>query len=204
MWERLTCRNGHKLKIDRKTADQVTICPKCQARVYLWIRIVCPNGHAIKVKTKHAGKMGTCPDCKSKVVVPDLTEALAMDILETEDAGPPASAGQEPPVDGGSSVGASSTDSPSTDAPSTDAPSTAAANGGLVVTRICPSCEGKIAKSYRTCPICSKYIGEAPENDAEGPTIKSTKCPKCGSTSFPGDTYCANCGEPLRQQYQPH
>src|SRR5881394_3663104 len=47
----------------------------------MWVQVTCPNGHVLRVQSKYAGKTGTCPDCKQQVMVPDLTEIIAMETL---------------------------------------------------------------------------------------------------------------------------
>jgi hypothetical protein len=192
MWVRVTCPNGHRVKIETKYLGRENRCPRCQSHVYLWIRVTCPNGHVLRVQSKYAGRMGTCPDCKEQVMVPDLTEIIAMETLGDSVL----SSGDEKnptPV----AVGGSSNGKPS-------GPSEAAIDDSTMTKqpkepmRDCPACKARIPKAYRTCPHCNKFLGDAEVTALKSsPSGGSTKCAQCGVTSFPGDEFCSSCGAPL-------
>ena len=180
MWVRVTCPNGHRLKIESKHLGRQNKCPVCGAAVSMWIQVVCPKGHSLKVQSKYVGKAGRCPECKSLVRVPDLTEMIAMDTLAAD--------GQEAAV-------AIPVHEEEQHIP--DSPSVIASTSTATAVRLCPSCRNKIPVTYRTCPICNRYIGDR-EQQAEALHTKSANCPECDATSFPGDEYCRNCGMPLK------
>jgi len=194
MWVRVTCPNGHRVKIETKYLGRENRCPRCQSHVYLWIRVTCPNGHVLRVQSKHAGKTGTCPDCKQQVIVPDLTEIIAMEtlgdsVLSSGDEKNPASV----------AVG------PASSAAAADPESAAVAVDDSTLAkqpkepmRDCPACKARIPKAYRTCPNCNKFLGDAEVTAPKGSSSgRSVKCRHCGVTSFPGDEFCSSCGSPL-------
>jgi hypothetical protein len=194
MWVRVTCPNGHRVKIETKYLGRENRCPRCQSHVYLWIRVTCPNGHVLRVQSKFAGRVGTCPDCKGEVMVPDLTEIIAMEtlgdsVLSSGDETNPTPVAVGPTSDDGKPASAVS----------------AVAIGDSTIIkqpkepmRECPACKARIPKAYRTCPHCNKFLGDAevtqPKSSASG---RSVKCSQCGVTSFPGDEFCSSCGAPL-------
>lgn len=191
MWVRVTCPNGHRLKIDTKFLGRSNRCPKCAAHVYLWIEVTCSHGHSLKVRSLHAGKRGRCPVCGDWVHVPDITEALALDTIIGHDANPAAPPGNNTtPVE--PSVAAEVAPSHAADA----AESQVVGSSALVHTkRLCPNCNDEIPRSYRTCPLCNHYIG-----DGLGETLRrnvALRCPECGQVGFPGETICSTCGTPL-------
>jgi hypothetical protein len=192
MWVRVTCPNGHRVKIETKYLGRENRCPRCQSHVYLWIQVTCPNGHVLRVQSKYAGKVGTCPDCKQPVTVPDLTEIIAMEtlgdsVLSGGDAIKPVLA-----ADPGSSATALSSES------SVAADDSSVTKQPKEPMRDCPACKSRIPKGYRTCPQCNKFLGDAdltmPKNSASGASIK---CVQCGVSSYPGDEFCSSCGRPL-------
>ncbi len=178
MWVRVTCPNGHRLKIATKHLGRQNKCPVCDSMVSMWIQVVCPNGHSLKVQSKYAGKHGTCPECKLPVRVPDMTELIAMDTLKDEEGPSPIPVHQE-------------------EMHMPDSPSIVASMSTTMAVRVCPACRSKIPTSYRTCPVCNRYIGDH-EQQAEALHTKSPNCPECDATSFPGDEFCRNCGMPLK------
>ncbi len=180
MWVRVTCPNGHRLKIETKVIGRDNRCPKCDAAISLWIQVVCPNGHELKVRHKHAGKVGKCPFCKEKVQVPDLIESIAMEILRTAAPDPPpVHQEQRRNADGSSVAGQGS--------------SAVRAR----VQRVCPNCGTALKESVRTCPHCHKYVGHLDTDLAKKTKIQSVRCPECDAMSFPGDEVCSVCGAPL-------
>lgn len=177
MWVRVTCPNGHRVKIETRYLGRENRCPRCQAHVYLWIQVVCPNGHTLRVQSKHAGKVGTCPECKQTVMVPDLTEVIAMETLGDSVLGIDEANNAEEAVPAEASVVVEQQKTPM---------------------RECTSCKSKFAKGLRTCPNCGKYLGDAEAMERPASVAgRSVKCPQCGVTSFPGDTFCSSCGSPL-------
>lgn len=188
MWVRVTCPNGHSLRIETKYIGRNNRCPKCGAAVALWIQVLCPNGHSLKVKSKFAGRSGHCPECNEPVRVPDITEVIAMDTLG-------------PALGGDTSIHSESDQDTSVLSGESSVASSSVLSSKLDTTRTCPACRADIAKSYRTCPHCGKYIGEAEQVAVAGGSVMgtSTKCPECEATSFPGDAYCSSCGTPLRE-----
>ncbi len=174
MWIRVTCPNGHRLKIETKVIGRDNRCPKCDAAISLWIQVVCPNGHELKVRHKHAGKVGRCPFCKAEVKVPDLIESIAMEILRTAAPEPPPVHQEQRNAASGSSVAARPR-----------------------VQRICPNCGTSLNENVRTCPHCHKYVGNLDADLAKRTSIQSVRCPECDAMSFPGDVVCSVCGAPL-------
>ncbi len=180
MWVRVTCPNGHRLKIETKVIGRDNRCPKCDAAISLWIQVVCPNGHELKVRHKHAGKVGKCPFCKEKVQVPDLIESIAMEILRTAAPDPPPVHQEQRHSGDGSSMAG---------------PGSSVARSR--VQRICPNCGTALKESVRTCPHCHKYVGHLDTDLAKKTKIQSVRCPECDAMSFPGDEVCSVCGAPL-------
>jgi hypothetical protein len=181
MWVRVTCPNGHRLKIETRFLGRRNRCPRCQANVYLWIQVVCPNGHSLKVQSKFAGKIGTCPECKARVQVPDMTEVIAMDTLG--------------PLVSGTAVHQEDTGEEESMVAALD-DSVVRRVEDLGPTRTCPMCSAKVPRSMRTCPTCNKYIGDP--DIAEANAANSPKqCGECGAKGFPGDVICSSCGCPL-------
>ena len=189
MWVRVTCPNGHRVKIETKYLGRNNRCPRCQAHVFLWIQVTCANGHTLRVQSKYAGRQGTCPECKELVTVPDLTEVIAMETL-------------------GDSVLGDGTESTQGEAMIAESESSGSAVAGdssfvaeptpQAAMRDCPHCKSKIAKELRTCPVCEKYLGDAGAIEAPvSATGRSITCAECGVTSFPGDEYCSSCGSRL-------
>jgi ribosomal protein L40E len=186
MWVRVTCPNGHKVRIETKYLGRNNRCPKCEAHVYLWVQVLCPQGHMLKVQSKHAGKTGTCPICKSSVDVPDLTEAIALDTLAG--ATGPASVHDEPLGEGSSLNGS------------------AAVGSSIKKTKnaqpkLCPACRAPNPPTAKTCAHCGRYIGDSFEFRINGPAAsqagRSVRCPECDATGFPGAEYCSCCGTRL-------
>ncbi len=195
MWVRVTCPNGHRVKIETKYLGRENRCPRCQSHVYLWIRVTCPNGHVLRVQSKFAGRVGTCPDCKGQVMVPDLTEIIAMEtlgdsVLSSGDEKNPtqvALGGAAPSDDGAAGASAAVAIDDSIVAKTPKEPM-----------RDCPACKARFPKAYRTCPQCKKFVGDAEVTQGKSsPSGRSTKCRQCGVTSFPGDEFCSSCGSPL-------
>lgn len=187
MWVRVTCPNGHRVKIETKYLGRENRCPRCQARVYLWIHVVCSNGHTLRVQSKHAGKTGTCPECKDPVVVPDLTEVIAMETL-----------GDSVLSDGESQSEEAELGSEASKVNPDPMESSILANQPTGPQRVCPGCKSKIPKSFSTCPNCEKFLGAADAIERKAsPAGRSIKCEQCGVTSFPGDTFCSSCGSAL-------
>jgi ribosomal protein L32 len=189
MWVRVTCPNGHRVKIETRYLGRENRCPRCQAHVYLWIQVVCPNGHTLRVQSKYAGRVGTCPECKQTVMVPDLTEVIAMETLGDSVLGVDAAVDHDAEL----AVSDSASLAAATEETST-AESSIVEQQPKTPMRECKHCKAKIAKGLRTCPNCGKYLGDA---DALERPASAVKCPQCGATSFPGDTFCSSCGSPL-------
>lgn len=198
MWVRVTCPNGHRLKIQSQFLGRSNRCPKCNAHVYLWIQVVCPQGHSLKVKSLHAGKQGRCPMCKDSVRVPDIMEAVALDTLSGHDmaTGDKATSAASSPAADGAAVAPSVMAAPSPSALNSSAPVSEVVGSSALIrtTRICPACKDEIPRAYRTCPHCNHYIGEDTQQDA--PQM-SLRCPDCGQVGFPGEAICTTCGIPL-------
>jgi predicted RNA-binding Zn-ribbon protein involved in translation (DUF1610 family) len=186
MWVRVTCPNGHRVKIETRYLGRENRCPRCQAHVFLWIQVVCPNGHTLRVQSKYAGKRGTCPECKQAVMVPDLTEIIAMDTLGDSVL----SSEQAEKDDSESAVPVSSATKAAT-----ESSILAATEKVKVPMRKCSGCKAQIPKAHRTCPNCGKYLGDAELTDRSASA--ALKCSECGVTSFPGDAFCSSCGSPL-------
>ncbi len=183
MWLRVTCPNGHSLKIDTRYIGRKNRCPKCQAHIAMWLEVVCAGcGQSLKVKSKHAGKTGKCPNCQSLVQVPDISETVAMDILS--DSASPAEQKPKPSaadVDTEAGLGSSS--------------GVFSGSSHLSKLRECPNCGAQVTLAYRTCPKCNKYIGETDESDSV--LAKVRRCAECNAVGFPGDEFCKNCGTPF-------
>ncbi len=190
MWVRLTCPNGHRLKILSKFLGRSNRCPKCDAHVYLWIQVSCSQGHSLKVKSLHAGKQGRCPICKEAVHVPDIMEAVALDTLSGHDMSPGNGAATTTPV--GPSVTAEP--SPSAMVKGSGVSQVVGSSALVRNTRTCPCCKDEIPRAFRTCPTCNHYIGDAM---AEPPPPPAMRCPECGQMGFPGETICKTCGGPI-------
>ncbi len=178
MWVRVTCPNGHVLRIESKFIGRSNQCPKCKASIAVWIKVTCPNGHALKVKSKFCGKQGVCPECKAAVEVPDLIELLAMESLGDAQI---ENRIEKPPLE----------DENEWNAPG----QTIGAN-----MRNCAACGAAVAKSYRTCPECGKYMleGLSPA-DAAKQIGEFARCPACSNPVFPADEVCSLCGHDLDQ-----
>ena len=192
MWVRVTCPNGHRVKIETKYLGRENRCPRCQSHVYLWIQVTCPNGHVLRVQSKFAGKKGTCPDCKQQVTVPDLTEIIAMETLG------------DSVLSGGDEKKPSEVAvSPSSSATALGPSSSVAVDDSAIAKpkepmRDCPACKARIPKAYRTCPECNKFLGDAAVTQTKSSASgASVKCAQCGVTSYPGDEFCSSCGSPL-------
>lgn len=176
MWVRVTCPNGHVLRIESKFIGRSNKCPKCKASIALWIKVTCPNGHTLKVKSKFCGKVGHCPECKAQVEVPDLIELLAMESL------------------GDAQVGQRIEKTPLQDPNEWQAPGKAVRPG----MRTCGGCGAEVAKTCRTCPQCGVYLFEGltpAEGFMEGASY--SRCPACSHPVFPGDEVCTLCGHVL-------
>ncbi len=106
MWIRVTCPNGHRLKVETRILGRSNRCPKCGARISLWFEIQCPQGHKLKVRSRDAGRTGRCPVCHVEVQVPDIVEMIAAQSLleEAEPASP-----EETPTHGAASGPAEAT-----------------------------------------------------------------------------------------------
>jgi len=199
MWVRVTCPNGHRVKIETRYLGRENRCPRCQSHVYLWIQVTCANGHVLRVQSKFAGKVGTCPECKSQVMVPDLTEIIAMEtlgdsVLSGGDEKKPTEAAIVGSAPSGTALG-----------PASSGPASAIAIDDSTLAkqprepmRDCPACKARIPKAYRTCPQCNKFLGDAEVTERKASAAgRSIKCIQCGVTSFPGDEFCSSCGSPL-------
>jgi hypothetical protein len=201
MWVRVTCPNGHRVKIETKYLGRENRCPRCQSHVYLWIRVTCPNGHVLRVQSKYAGRMGSCPDCKERVMVPDLTEIIAMEtlgdsVLSSGDEKNPTQVHVGPSSGNGAQAGSALGSASSTSGVAMD--DSTVAKQPREPMRDCPGCKARIPKNYRTCPHCNKFLGDAEVTALKSSTSGgSVKCAECGVTSFPGDEYCSSCGAPL-------
>lgn len=61
------------------------------------------------------------------------------------------------------------------------------------VERRCPKCGRAIPFEANVCPYCGKNFNEFQQN------VSKNKCPSCGFIIQPGDIFCGNCGNKIKE-----
>lgn len=183
---KVTCPNGHALKVKDEFAGRTGRCPRCKVKVQVPAPVPDDFNDDSIMDLLHDGpaaKGGSQPSESeagraAKTTVPKETDSLPV---------------HEETSSGDSKTGGSTkTNSSSIFASASGI--LGASSSFLGKMKRCKKCGAESPESYRVCPTCQTYFSDAGRRT----TIPKTKCPGCGQHIVPGDVFCGSCGADLQ------